>query len=341
MRENFANFATTQLAASVAASDTTFSVTAGAGSQFPATGPFLVLIDTEFFLIASRSADTFTIQTRGFDNSTAASHSLGASVIMTATASMLNHLWQNIADTFHPDVPPIQSQLSATGVPTGSPTSYDTEFESAGAWTIYPASPSGGSIWSINTALRSHLLLYRGGNDSTLYTAYVPFTYSGQFVVTTKIFDGISIAQNGSSSVYVTLFVSDSSNPVSSADSGNRVRCETVFNGGTGQNSLLNYGSRYARTLIDTAGSASIIGPLVPLDPSLPVYLRINYSGANFRTYIGNGTTFIQLVTYANSNFTPRSIGIQFASGGINLSQTSAVDFVRFQLGTTGQAYGP
>lgn len=74
-------------------SNTDVSITVTDGSTYP-TGinPFVIVIDRgisseEKVLISSRSGNTFTVQTRGYDGSSAAAHSGGAFVdhILDAT----------------------------------------------------------------------------------------------------------------------------------------------------------------------------------------------------------------------------------------------------------------
>ena len=106
-RENFSNMATSAITATLSSGGTSFSVTTGQGTYFPLTN-FAVTIDAEILFITSRATDTFTIGTRGFDGTTAASHSSGATVQLSNCAYNFTHIWQNVADTYTPQVPPIQ-----------------------------------------------------------------------------------------------------------------------------------------------------------------------------------------------------------------------------------------
>lgn len=83
----------TTLAGPISNVDGTFTVTAGGGSGYPdgATGKFVVTLDAgvvgeEKILCVSRSSDTFTVDTRGYDDTAAASHPNGASVLHTYSA---------------------------------------------------------------------------------------------------------------------------------------------------------------------------------------------------------------------------------------------------------------
>jgi hypothetical protein len=74
----------TNLSANISSGDSSFSVTDAVG--FPSgANPFAVVLDRgtsdeEKMLISSRSGTTFTIQTRGYDGTTARSHTSGAFV---------------------------------------------------------------------------------------------------------------------------------------------------------------------------------------------------------------------------------------------------------------------
>jgi hypothetical protein len=74
----------TNLSANISSGDSSFSVTDAVG--FPSgANPFAVVLDRgtsdeEKMLISSRSGTTFTIQTRGYDGTTARSHASGAFV---------------------------------------------------------------------------------------------------------------------------------------------------------------------------------------------------------------------------------------------------------------------
>src|SRR5256885_3732978 len=131
MREQLKNFATSALSGAITSGSTSIGLTGGSGSNFPSTGNFVIVIDTELILIASRSSDTLTVASggRGYDGTTAAAHNNATTVQLPVCAYNINHIWSNLADTFNPQVPPAQYPLSASGVPTGSASAYDNEFE--------------------------------------------------------------------------------------------------------------------------------------------------------------------------------------------------------------------
>jgi len=91
------NRAISKLTSDISATDTSFTVTTGDGALFP-TGNFIVTIENERILVGSRSGDTFSSLTRGYDGTTAASHSAGASVELRIVARHIQEL-QNFCNT--------------------------------------------------------------------------------------------------------------------------------------------------------------------------------------------------------------------------------------------------
>lgn len=70
------------LSANITLSSTSISVTNGATFPTGATNKFVIVIgrgtsDEEKILISSRSANTFTVATRGYDGTTAVAHTAG------------------------------------------------------------------------------------------------------------------------------------------------------------------------------------------------------------------------------------------------------------------------
>jgi len=353
MRENFTNFATTQLVSPTTLSPgaLSFTVTRGTGALFPQTN-FAVNVDTEMMNIVSRSGDTFVVAPlgRGFDGTLAAQHLAGSTVQLSICAYNLLHLWQNVPDGYKPDVPFSQLLPGASVMQPTSP--YDNEFESVGNWTLYPNRPPGGTTFSVGTPLTSHLLLDRGPSDNGLYTAYISLgNYQGPLTITAKISEGVNVPKNGTSEVAEThLFVSDQPNPISSGDSGNRFRVDTRFatattsitqNNTTG--SVLTSTDRQVRCSRDQNGTWSQLNPVAPIPIGVPIYLRVMYDGqGNWTGLFGDGYTYTLLVYLQNFTFTPATMGLQFYAApltGFSVAQTVAVDYVRFattQLGPYG-----
>lgn len=342
-KENYSNFATTTLAtASINSSALTFAVSAGQGTLFPLTN-FMVTMDTEIMFIASRSVDTFTVGIRGFDSSIATSHTSGATIQQCVTAYTMNHLWQNIADSYNPDIPPIQ--LGNT------PSTYDAEFETGGnpLWSLYPSSglPSG-ATFSFGTPLKSCLLLNRGPSDNTYYTAYVPFTMLPPFTATCKV-SHAAPTSNSTSGASVNFFIADQTNPTGSADGGNRIRATHIIENFTQTNNLwdgspiLSNDVAHTHMLKDVSGVGTFIGPSIPVSPGMPIYLRITCSASNqYTCFAGDGITFWKMGTQTSS-FTKQSLGIAFYANPQATStvlQTAVVDWIRVTPFTTDGTFG-
>lgn len=339
-RESFKNFASTTLSASITSSSTSFTVASGGGANFP-TSNFVVNIDTEMIFVSSRSSDTFTVGTRGYDGSTAASHSSGATVQLTMCAYTFNHIWSNVPDTYMADVPPTQQPLSSTGVPSGSASASDKEFEVSTNWTLFP-SPATGAIFNIHTSLQSNLLFVRGTSDNTLYTAYASFTSASAFTATCKLSTGINMPLNGSQTVETHFFFSDQSNPTGSAESGNRFRIDVVSSGAS-TSGMVNAGSHIIRAYKDVSGVGTPLTPSLPVSMAVPLYLRITSNGSGtWQAYVGDGITFTLLASVSGLSITLASVGFQFisgATGGNVTQQQCAIDFLRFTLGAVQPPY--
>jgi hypothetical protein len=340
VKENFTNFATTTLVtSSISTSATSFTVSSGQGALFP-TANFAITMDVEVLFILSRSTDTFTVGTRGFDNSTAATHSAGAIIQQCALAYNYNHLWQNVPDTNLPDVPPLHVG--------NTPSVYDHEFETGGnaSWVLYPSSglPSG-SIFAIGTAMKSYLVLHRGPVDNTLYTAYVPFTQAAPWVATCKLSHSLNAMSASTNTCEAHFFVSDQSNPTSSSDTGNRIRVDSIiapiYESGTlfGIN-VFNFSTHMVRMNKDVSGTGSTISAFMPVALGSALYLRIACAtGGVYTAYVGDGITYWSLATFTTT-FSPQSLGFDFAINQTGYLQTIAIDWVRVVTSTFPTYYG-
>lgn len=338
-RENLTNFALTALVSPspLTVSGTSFTVTSGQGALFPSTN-FLVTIDTEVLLIASRSGDTFTVGARGFDETNAASHSVGAAIQESACAYNFTHIWENVADTVSPLVPPVQLG--------GSASAWDNEFESLGSWSIYPTTPASGSVWNAGSSQKSQLLLNRSATDNTVYTAYIAFTppAATPFMVTMKFSEGLSFVSNLNNGKQATtwLQVTDQANPTTDSGSGNRFQAKIVMENCTQSTSgstnaiFATVNQSYVHQAIAHAavsGSSQPISPEVYLPLFVPLFCRLFYNGSGTYTCLmGDGTTYWPLGAWSGLSFTPQSLCVQFQSA--NLACTHAIDFIRVVTGS-------
>lgn len=340
-RENYKDFATSALAGNITSGASSLSVTGGSGASFP-TANFIIVVDTELMFITSRATDTFTIGTRGWDGTTAASHNLGATVQLSVCAYNFWHLWANVPDTFVPDVPPVQTPLSGVGVPSGSASAYDNEFESAGGWTLFPSSLPTGATFNAGTSVKSHLVMARGSsNDNTLYTAYIAFAPGATaWTATCKISDSMNTINVGSQTVEAHFLVSDQANPSGSPDPGNAMRIDITRTATVTSGNIT--GVRKVRPAKDTANVFSAISPNIDVPWDAPVYLRMNNDGAGrYQLFVGDGIAY-NLIVDTTFSFTIASLAFQFYStaGNTNASHIALIDWVRVVMGTRLQYWG-
>jgi len=350
MRENFSNFGLSALVSPnpLTSSGTSFTVTAGQGALFPSAN-FCVTIDAEILFILSRSGDTFTISIRGFDNTVAASHAVGAAIQLSFIAYNLLHIWQNVADSYAPWVPPVQQPGSL------SASSWDNEFEAAGGWTLYPASAGSGSIWNAGSSLRSHLLLDRGATDNTLYTAYIAFNppASTPFLVTAKLSMGVSFLQtvNTNNQLQAFLFICDQTNPTSSTTGGNRFIVKALQATNVNTSGASYYANAYAYTYASqiaaaycSSGTNTSLSPVLTPSQAQTLFLRIAFDGANtYTAYLGDGFVYWPIASKSSLGFTPQSVGIQLANyvaSGSGYPGTQAIDYVRVVTGSANPRFG-
>lgn len=347
-RENFANFALTALVSPspLTSGGTSFVVTTGQGALFPLTN-FLVTIDAEILFISSRSTDTFTVGTRGYDGTTAASHTVGAAIQLSASAYNYTHIWQNVADTFTPYVPP--TQLG------GSASAWDNEFEGAGGWTLYPSSAGTGTTWNAGSTLRSMLLMDRGATDNAIYSAYIAFnpTASTAYLATLKLSLAASFLQSANTNCQdqCYFFIGDQTNPTASVTGGNRFYMRTILSTDVNTSGASFYAGPYnqpyafqAHGAYTASGTSTTLTPAVIPAPGQTLYLRIAFDGANtYTAYIGDGVVYWPIASKSSLTFTPQTIGVQFANyvpSGSGYPGSHAVDYVRVVMGTGNGRFG-
>lgn len=110
----------TAFSASVPGNGQTFAVASAAG--YPSSGAFTVqlnrgLSDEEKVLVSSRSGTTFTVQTRGYDDTTAQSHT-NPTVNLILPATVVNALIDHVDD--------VEAAPHATKLPVGTIAGHDT-----------------------------------------------------------------------------------------------------------------------------------------------------------------------------------------------------------------------
>lgn len=340
MRENFSNFATTALVSPnpLTSGGLSFVCTTNQGVFFPASN-FLVSIDGEILLISVRVNDTFTVAQRGYDGTTAASHTAGATIQVAVCNYTLTHLWQNVADTWRPEAPPLHGGYT--------PSSWDNEFETSGVngWTLYPS--SSGSIWGVSPTqggitFRSLLVFDRAANDNGDYYAYTAFPGCGSgipYLVTAKLSMSTSLDLASPGSLYqaqADLFVSDQANPTASVDAGTRFKVNVLLGVATSGNQVVA-SDCLVRAATDISSGFAQVGPSLPVSPGLPLYIRMRFNGISSWTayYSGDGLIYWPLATKSSFAFTPASMGLTFHTirpGSSWMAQNVVVDYVRVSV---------
>ena len=333
MRGNFSNFANTTLAQTppatgIGPSDTSFTVASGGGNAFPivsTTTPytpdfFIVAIDEELVLCSGRTGDTFTVAQRGYEGTTAISHTNGAPVTLSITAGEITRVWKSLADAYNPDVPPWYR-----GGP--NPSAYDDEFEqgtgniaSQGNWVFSPQ--DAGQIHSFGLNYPSFFDFHRARTSYGTYFLYQPLTQAGAFTITAKMSHGATVSQ-GSIAYHTSLFVADSANPSTSLEGGNRARVDSIYVA-TGVTLKVPGFSSQAVQVHAVRGGVDRSGVFSPMttastgNTSLTLhqgqlYYSLSYDGSGtWDAYVGDGYTYT-IVVYATSlAFTPRSFGFRF-----------------------------
>jgi hypothetical protein len=107
-REYTGGAAPTELSSGISALDMNLSIVVSAGWPTGATGPFVLVIDSglsteEKIKCSARSGGNVTVVTRGFDGTTAAAHSAGATVKHVLSANDIDLLNTHAATTTHDD----------------------------------------------------------------------------------------------------------------------------------------------------------------------------------------------------------------------------------------------
>jgi hypothetical protein len=103
---NLSDGAIGELNATIDATQTSFASKAGHGIKFPSSD-FVFKIENEVIHCATRSTDTFSSLTRGYDGSAAAAHSVNSSLFLTAGRSLFQRMYDNLIGHTHPkaDIP--------------------------------------------------------------------------------------------------------------------------------------------------------------------------------------------------------------------------------------------
>lgn len=103
---NLKNKAKGELSADITSGATSFSVKSGQGATFPASD-FVVTIELEEIYVTTRSTDSFTTITRGYNGTTAAAHVEWMLVSQSPSAALFKRIQDNISEHTTPkaDIP--------------------------------------------------------------------------------------------------------------------------------------------------------------------------------------------------------------------------------------------
>ena len=95
-----------ELNAAIDASQTSLVLKSGQGIKFPATD-FIFRCENEWIHCATRSTDTFSSLTRGYDGTTAVGHAANTTVFQSAGRTLFQRLYDNLNGHTHPkaDIP--------------------------------------------------------------------------------------------------------------------------------------------------------------------------------------------------------------------------------------------
>jgi len=195
--EQFANKASTTLAANIASGDTTLTVSSSA--NFPTVPNFRILIESEILLVTAVSGTTFTI-TRGKEGTTAASHVAGKPIDHILTAESLKQLQ---IDSLDHSICKGRLTLGTTAVPTADVTG-------ASANTLYFRAFQGNQVslrsssgnWNIYTYASDLSQSLSGLTANTNYDIYVYDSGGGVLVLSTVAWTGDTAR---SATIYPTL----------------------------------------------------------------------------------------------------------------------------------------
>lgn len=122
MTEQFANVVANVLTSATGVSDTSLSVSNGAG--LPATGTFRVLIDNEIILANGRSGNTITPCVRGQEGTVSSAHPIGATVKPVLTSGAIAQFKADVTGSLLAGAANTQILYDSAGVITGDPALY-------------------------------------------------------------------------------------------------------------------------------------------------------------------------------------------------------------------------
>lgn len=281
-REQLGNGVVTTLSSGIDNSTTTVNISSSTG--WP-TGFFRVICDSEVMYCSSRSGTTLTV-VRAQEGTAAAAHASGATIICGLTLGGLNQFFLDYAFRKEGDVVP------------NTPGTYDEEFDGAAdtlpsnwSWTV---APSGSDAWTLNSTLKSGLLVEGNGNTTYMLTRSSFSPGAIDFGIWAKVSCG---PHRAADTPNLTFKVGDS------GDTAGRMM--QLYASGAAAPQIRALRRTASADAVWESGSAATIGP-----GNTEVYLGLTRtSGDSWSAYYStNGITWQQFGNAQSQSFTANKI---------------------------------
>ena len=278
LREQILNLGATTLSAGINNSTTSVSVTSGA--VFPSTGNFRVRVGSEIMLVTARSTNTLTV-VRGYEGTTAASHSSGDAITLVLTSGGLNRYAQDNNPLFGLNRPPFG--LYDTDGKTLLTTS---NFTWANQGSTTASDQNGTIIMDLPAASGENgRLLYRAAPSPT-YSVIAAFQHVGLIETSAYNQFGIVLRQSTTGKYYAHAFSSDN-----------------------GTNPLKHVINKFAGPTSSSSGTLLNFSFTQRLSPY--VWLKVSDDNTNLKFFVsGDGMDWIQTGSEARGTFLTTSGGV-------------------------------
>jgi len=188
---NITNRAGSSLSAGIDNVQTSFDVASGQGALFPASN-FIITIEDERILVETRTTDTFSPCTRGYDGTTAIAHDAGKAVELRIIAKHITEL-QDFANTkgqasglasLDASSLVVQNPANATATPTASKISIADANGKLFGWVTASINAQTGTTYTL--VLSDAFKIITFGNAAAI-TVTIPTNASVAFPIGTQI----------------------------------------------------------------------------------------------------------------------------------------------------------